>query len=406
MTLSGTRAALGSPEIDAAFRLNVTAVVSQRQRRRLPVMPDHLPGRPVQRLRRWAAAARGRTWPAPEGVAGSTAAAAPATAAVEPMQEASSSSSSNGSSERSGAGPEAAATAAVATVDESSAVPFPGQHVYISHDETDSDEYDEADSLLAAAELAPADLGDAALAPPSSSNGSSGSSDNSHGSSGGGSGDGSSSSSVLPSQQAAADAAGMQRGQAAGQPGPRAVLHCRTRVTMAVRVPGPLRVVPNALLGYAGQRFVAGCLMRKTDLARACDRLGCCAVVTECATQTQLFAPTLTAPPLPFLTAPAGSLLLRTILSATLPNFLALLAADYRRWAGIAGTGDSSARQLDAPVGELFSDAAAAVQEGRQRRQHQTAGGEAEQAGELPPGQEEQAAAPGEQGQAQAQHLP
>ncbi len=56
-------------------------------------------------------------------------------------------------------------------------------------------------------------------------------------------------------------------------------------------------------------------------------------------------------------------------------------------------------------MGELFSDAAAAVQEGRQRRQHQTAGGEAEQAGELPPGQEEQpAAAPGEQGQ--AQHLP
>lgn len=65
-------------------------------------------------------------------------------------------------------------------------------------------------------------------------------------------------------------------------------------------------------------------------------------------------------------------MLLRTVLSATLPNFLALLAADYRRWAGIAGTGDSSARQLDAPVGELFADAAAAVQEGRQRRrQHE-----------------------------------
>ncbi len=258
MTLSGTRAALGSPEIDAAFRLNVTAVVSQRQRRRLPAMPDHLPGRPVQRLRRWAAAARGRTWPAPEGVAGSTAAAAATTAAAaEPMQEASSSSSSNGSSERSGAGPEAAATAAVATVDESSAVPFPGQHVYISHDENDSDEYDEADSLLAAAELAPGGLGDAVPAP-SSSNGSSSSSDSSHGSSGGGGGDSSSSSSVLPSQQAAADAVGMQQGQAARQPGPRAVLHCRTRVTMAVRVPGPLRVVPNALLGYAGQQ---GCCL-------------------------------------------------------------------------------------------------------------------------------------------------
>lgn len=81
----------------------------------------------------------------------------------------------------------------------------------------------------------------------------------------------------------------------------------------------------------------------------------------------------------------AGSLLLRTILSATLPNFLALLAADYRRWAGIAGTGDSSARQLDAPVGELFSDAAAAVQEGRQRRQHQHASDEAQQLQEHEP---------------------
>lgn len=73
-------------------------------------------------------------------------------------------------------------------------------------------------------------------------------------------------------------------------------------------------------------------------------------------------------------------MLLRTLLSATLPSFLALLAADYRRWAGIAGTGDSSARQLDAPVGELFADAAAAVQEGRERRrQHDD-----EEAGQQP----------------------
>lgn len=69
--------------------------------------------------------------------------------------------------------------------------------------------------------------------------------------------------------------------------------------------------------------------------------------------------------------APAGSMLLRAVLSASLPNFLHLLAADYRRWAGLAGTGDAAARQLDAPVGELFSDAAAAVQEGRQRREAQ-----------------------------------
>lgn len=96
-------------------------------------------------------------------------------------------------------------------------------------------------------------------------------------------------------------------------------------------------------------------------------------------TRTPALSPPPSAPhpcPLP---PHAGSLLLRTILSATLPNFLSLLAADYRRWAGIAGTGDSSARQLDAPVGELFSDAAAAVQEGRQRRQQQHGGEEPEQ---------------------------
>ena len=71
-------------------------------------------------------------------------------------------------------------------------------------------------------------------------------------------------------------------------------------------------------------------------------------------------------------------MLLRAVLSATLPNFLQLLAADYRRWAGLTGTGDAAARQLDAPVGELFSDAAAAVQSGRQRRAVETAVAEPE----------------------------
>ena len=61
------------------------------------------------------------------------------------------------------------------------------------------------------------------------------------------------------------------------------------------------------------------------------------------------------------------------MLTATLPNFLELLAADYRRWAGVASSGgsDGGGRQLDAPVGDLFSDAAAAVQQGRERRRQQ-----------------------------------
>ena len=251
MTLSGARAALGSPEIDAAFRLNVTAVVSQRQRRRLPAMPDHLPGRPVMRLRRWAAAARGRTWPPPEGqaaVSGGAAAQAVGEAAGVDAQQAGSSSNSSASSsgtispDSAAAGATAAAAAAAAASDDSSAVPFPGQHVYISHDENDSDEYDDAGGELAAADLAVVSL-DAAT---SSATGY-GSSDGAR------SGYSSASIAALPSQQTAAGAAGQQQqAQAAGQQGPRALLHCRTRVTMAVRVPGPLKVVPNALLGYAG----------------------------------------------------------------------------------------------------------------------------------------------------------
>lgn len=70
------------------------------------------------------------------------------------------------------------------------------------------------------------------------------------------------------------------------------------------------------------------------------------------------------------------------MLSATLPNFLQLLAADYRRWSGLAGAGSSDARRLDAPVGELFSDAAAAVQSGRERRRQEAeADAEAARAG-------------------------
>ena len=87
--------------------------------------------------------------------------------------------------------------------------------------------------------------------------------------------------------------------------------------------------------------------------------------------------------------APAGSLLLRTVLTATLPNFLDLLAADYRRWSGVASSGGDgsdggggSSRQLDAPVGDLFSDAAAAVQQGRERRRQQQHDDAASSAGE------------------------
>lgn len=298
MTLSGARAALGSPEIDAAFRLNVTAVVSQRQRRRLPAMPDHLPGRPVMRLRRWAAAARGRTWPPPGGQAaasGGGAAEAAAEAAGVDVQQAGSS-SSNGSASSSGNRSLDAAAAAAAASDDSSAVPFPGQHVYISHDENDSDEYDDAGGELAAADLAVVNL-DAAT---SSASGYGSSSEASSGFS-------SASSAALPSQQTAAGAAGQQQqAQAARQQGPQALLHCRTRVTMAVRVPGPLKVVPNALLGYAGgfRSSLGGacasvCRVENLGMSGVLAMLQAAWLEHTCTHEDALLSPLLAAPLLP-----------------------------------------------------------------------------------------------------------
>lgn len=53
VTLTGDRALLGAPDIDSSFKLNVVAVLKERRSRRY--LPDHLPGRPVYRLRKWAA---------------------------------------------------------------------------------------------------------------------------------------------------------------------------------------------------------------------------------------------------------------------------------------------------------------------------------------------------------------
>jgi hypothetical protein len=52
VTLIGTRAVLGSPGLDEMFKLKLVAVMRCRRNDR------HLPGRPVQRLRQWAARRR------------------------------------------------------------------------------------------------------------------------------------------------------------------------------------------------------------------------------------------------------------------------------------------------------------------------------------------------------------
>ena len=73
------------------------------------------------------------------------------------------------------------------------------------------------------------------------------------------------------------------------------MLECKVHVTMAVKVPGPLRVVPNTLLGYA------------------------------------------------------GSVITKTILNAVLPNFLMLLGSDYKSW--VAG---GRGRKGNGATGQLF----------------------------------------------------
>lgn len=72
-------------------------------------------------------------------------------------------------------------------------------------------------------------------------------------------------------------------------------LHCDVDISMAIRVPKPLKVVPNALLGYAGR------------------------------------------------------LITRAVLSGAMPNFVELLSKDFSTWAA-----SKQSRDRDAQVGLLF----------------------------------------------------
>lgn len=53
VVFEGSNAKLGNPELDSAFKLNLTAVVGEHKKR---WDPPPLPGRPVYRLKKWAAA--------------------------------------------------------------------------------------------------------------------------------------------------------------------------------------------------------------------------------------------------------------------------------------------------------------------------------------------------------------
>ena len=192
VTFVGSKASLGSPGLDESFKLNVTAELQSQDtsRRRLPRIrtPDHIPGRPVSRLQKWAANARSKSLEEDEKIVAE--------------------------------------------------VPFPSETVYLSQDGDDDTQLDHKDD---------ASSEDSSIVESASLN--------------------------MP---------------------PSVFLKCKVNVTIAVKVPTALKVVPNPLLGYA------------------------------------------------------GSLITKTVLNGAIPNFADLLGKDFENWAKNGGQ-----RNEDA-VGELF----------------------------------------------------
>ena len=303
VTLIGSRAALGSPSLDESFKVNLVAVLRQpsrsraRWRRNIPNIsaPDHLPGRPVYRLRRWAARARGREWPKNH----------PSEVTTEPMRNQSVDEDMEGENlDRASSivapsiaddgdlEEDAAETADVGILDMNgldtididdpiSSAPFPSERLYITHAEDSSgDVVDEVEDLAFASHHIETAKRHTTSAETEVQ--------------------------LEGSHSAACDHDGISIDQSQKsfslQKSDRIVtptiLQCRVNVTVAIRVPRPLRVVPNPLLGYA------------------------------------------------------GSLILRSVLSATLPNFLNLLKSDFSQWVE-----DSEERDCFAATGELFPPA-------------------------------------------------
>lgn len=248
VTLVGTKASLGAPDVDQAFRLTCVTVLSERPERHLPRIrrPTHLPGRPVYRLRRWAARARGgRVPPEPTVLQGREPTPRAATAVLErPVAELEASRLVVGSAE-----------CLSSTFGD---LPPDGREVYFTHDDEDATGHgEEHEDEVQDHEEARATSTEAA-APE-------------------------------------APAAGAARDSGAARD-LDTQLHCRTEVTMAIRVPAALMAVPNPILGYT------------------------------------------------------GSVLLRAVLSAALPNFVELLASDFRTWAT-----SLARRDLESRVGGLFT---------------------------------------------------
>ena len=218
VTFVGSRASLGSPGLDEAFRLNVVAVLqSQGRRRRIPRIPtpDHLPGRPVSRLQKWAANARQR---APSGDKQEV---VDVDENIDVLVDI-----------------ERQELADVDVQNLAGSAPFPSEKIYLSQDDNVGEVDEEKYARVSREDVE----------------------------------------------------------QSPTAEGSTVHLHCRVNVTMAVRVPTALKVIPNPLLGYA------------------------------------------------------GSLISKALLNGAVPNFAELLTKDFDNWAT-----RGKSRNGDDTVGELFA---------------------------------------------------
>lgn len=310
VTFVGSDASIGSESLDEAFKVNLVAVLCRpaarkrnRWRRTLPRIsaPDHLPGRPIYRLRRWAARARGRDWPLKENTTeGQKSTSSSVLEFQEEYEEVDvygsnvyQDSADNDSVKNRAIDDKEGGILVVTSLDSidvddpSSSAPFPSEQVYMSQDkDSDSDVKDMSDPLILddMKEIQWRNKVQGTQLYSEEEQTHSLSSDSFDFPDG-----------VDSNFAATNDIDPAENTQLSVVSSEAALLDCRVSVTVAVRIPGPLLVVPNPLLGYA------------------------------------------------------GSLLLRTALSATLPNFLTLLKADFERW-----TKDDEARDPTSSRGDLF----------------------------------------------------
>ncbi len=225
VTLVGTKAVLGSPGLDERFNLKLVAVMRCRRKDR------HLPGRPVQRLKQWAAKRRGngkKTSTIAENLGSSLIDAA------GPYSENSIGSSRSGSD------------TVIEVVDVDA---FSDQVVQSSEEEEEieEEEIEEEDEEEEGGYTSDSSSPSFRFSTDLSSVETTSDSDNLISSSFSDTDQPNTTTTTRNGTSAA-----RQKNNSGGVAAQAPLLDCKVQINMAVKVPGALRVVPNGLLGYAG----------------------------------------------------------------------------------------------------------------------------------------------------------